>query len=64
MKIELVDIKEKKDSQILEDINLSPSQRFERMFDWIEFCIAFSKTPKMPTDKVGWTTVILKKKIA
>jgi len=37
--------------------------RFVRMFDLIEFCIAFSPSPKIALNKYGYNVVTLKKKI-
>ena len=47
-RIELIDLAKKKEAQMLYDISLTPSQRFVRMFDLIEFCILFSKEKKVP----------------
>jgi len=53
VKIELIDIDKKKEAQVLQDISFTPSERFVRMFDLIEFCIAFSGFPKVILDKKG-----------
>jgi hypothetical protein len=60
-KIELISLKEKKDGQILQDISLTPEQRFVRMFDLIEFNFAFSPRPKINSDRPGMTEFVLKK---
>ena len=60
-KIELVNIKTKKDSQILQDISMTMEERFIRMFDLIEFCFAFFRLPKIPTVRNGMTVFTLKK---
>lgn len=62
MKIKLVDRDKKKDDQVLQDISMTPEQRFVRMFDLIEFCIEFSRDPKPPLDKKGCTIITLKRK--
>ena len=62
MKIQLIDIDKKKDAQILQDIAMTPSERFVRMFDLIEFGLAFSQFRKIPEDREGWTTFTLKKR--
>lgn len=61
-KIQLLDIDKKKDAQVIDDISLTPSQRFMRMFELIEFCALFSRGAKTPLDKEGWTVITLKKK--
>jgi hypothetical protein len=63
LKIELIDIDKKKEAQELQDISFTPSERFVRMFDLIEFCIAFSPLPKIALTKDGYHVVTLKKKI-
>jgi hypothetical protein len=60
-KIELIDLQKKKDDQVLQDISLSPAERFVRMFDLIEFCFAFSRLPKMNSEIKGMTVITLKK---
>lgn len=61
-KIKLIDIDKKKDAQVLEDISLTPSQRFVRMFELIEFCAQFSHGDNVPLGKDGRTVITLKKK--
>jgi hypothetical protein len=61
-KIELIDLKIKKEGQVLQDISLTPSERFVRMFDLIEFCIAFSRFPQIPIDKNDFNVITLKKR--
>jgi hypothetical protein len=60
-KLELISLKEKKDGQVLQDISLTPQQRFVRMFDLIEFSFAFSPRPKIDSDRPGMTVFVLKK---
>jgi len=43
IKIQIVDKDKKKEALVLQDISMTPSERFIRMFDLIEFSIAFSK---------------------
>ena len=64
MKIELIDIDKKKEGQILQDVSLTPEQRFVRMFDLIEFCIAFSRLPKVILEKKDLTVFTLSKRKA
>lgn len=61
-KIELIDLDKEKDAQVLQDISFTPSERFLRMFDLVEFCIAFSDTPKIPLNKRNCYVFTLKKK--
>lgn len=61
LKIQLIDINKKKEAQVLQDISFTPAERFVRMFDLIEFCIAFSG-PKVHLDKENFNVVVLKKK--
>jgi hypothetical protein len=46
IKVQLVDIEDKKEAQVRRDMSLTPEERFKRMFDLIEFCAVFSKVPK------------------
>jgi hypothetical protein len=62
IKIQLIDKDKKKDAQILQDLSLTPSQRFIRMFDLIEFCIAFSKSDITPLSNSDYHVINLKKK--
>ena len=62
LKIQLIDINKKKEAQVLQDISFTPAERFVRMFDLIEFCIAFSVFPKVPLGKENFNVVVLKKK--
>jgi len=62
VKLQIVDINKKKDYQVLQDLRFSSSQRFVRMFDLIEFCIAFSRHPQLPIDERGRNIITLKKK--
>jgi hypothetical protein len=61
IKIQIIDKDKKKDAQVLQDISMTPSQRFIRMFDLIEFCIAFSRNQE-PTVENNVTSVITLKK--
>jgi hypothetical protein len=62
VKLQIVDINKKKDYQVLQDLRFSSSQRFVRMFDLIEFCIAFSGQAQLPIDDRGRNIITLKKK--
>lgn len=61
VKIQIIDINKKEDAKILRDISLTPSERFVRMFDLIEFSIAFSVSKKVPQSKKGCDVITLKK---
>jgi hypothetical protein len=60
-KLELVSLEEKKEGQVLQDISLTPEQRFVRMFELIEIGFAFSPRPKVDSDRPGMTVFVLKK---
>jgi hypothetical protein len=60
-KIEVIDINKKKEGQILQDISLTPGERFVRMFDLIEFGFAFSSLPKVMEERIGMTVFTLRK---
>lgn len=62
VKIQVIDRNKKKDAQILQDISMTPAERFKRMFDLIEFCIIFSKAPQLPFDNADEPFFILKRK--
>jgi hypothetical protein len=46
-KAQLIPIDQKKDAQVLEDIELGPLGRFHKMFDLIELSIFFSREKKI-----------------
>jgi len=47
----LIDLDDKKDAQILQDMAMTPLQRWEKMFQLIEFSVAFSKDKKLLHDE-------------
>lgn len=61
IKIQIIDKDKKKDAQVLQDISMTPSQRFIRMFDLIEFCITFSGGQKPPVEYNFCNVINLKK---
>ena len=48
---------------MLRDVSFTPAERFVRMFDLIEFCIAFSALPKLNLDKEKFNVIVLKRKL-
>ena len=63
LKVQIIDREKKKEAQVLQDMSMTPTQRFIRMFDIIEFCIAFSRYPHEPMDDTNATVITLKKKV-
>lgn len=64
IKIQIIDKDKKKDAQVLQDLSLTPSQRFVRMFDLIEFCVVFSKSNVAPLNNSDYHVINLKKMVA